>query len=51
MTDFLQLLIESGQKIKAVLVKSGWLEVDTLNDLNLYEKLHKNGKLKQLYKI
>ena len=51
MTDFLQLLIESGQKIKAVLVKSGWLEVDTLNDLNLYENLHKNGKLIKLYKI
>jgi len=51
MTDFLQLLIDSGQKIKAVLVKNGWLEIDTVNDLNLYENLHKKGKLEEFYKI
>lgn len=37
MTTFLQSLINAGNIIKGVTVHSGWLEVDTLDDLNKYE--------------
>lgn len=35
MTDLLQLMIDEGNIITAVKVQGGWVEVDTVNDLNL----------------
>lgn len=49
MTSFLQYLIDQGWPLRAVLVDNGWLEIDTLDDLRLYEDLHRQGKLKTLY--
>ncbi len=37
MTDFLQSLIDDGHKIRAVPVNHGWLEVDSIADLQFYE--------------
>ncbi len=37
MTDFLQGLIDQGEKIQGVPVSHGWLEVDSLADLEFYE--------------
>ncbi|MBX9772461.1 MAG: phosphocholine cytidylyltransferase family protein [Candidatus Obscuribacterales bacterium] len=37
MTDFIQLLIDNVLPVKAVLVNHGWLEVDTIEDWQLYE--------------
>lgn len=37
MTDFIQLLIDNVLAVKAVPVKHGWLEVDTLADWKFYE--------------
>ena len=37
MTTFLQSLIDAGNDIRGVIVHGGWLEVDTLDDLNKYE--------------
>jgi NDP-sugar pyrophosphorylase family protein len=51
MTSFLQLLIDNGWKAKAVLVDNGWLEVDCVDDLEHYEKMAKDGKLDQFYKV
>jgi len=51
MTSFLQMMIDSGWKAKAVLVNNGWLEIDTVEDLNIYEKMYKDGKLSQFYGI
>ena len=51
MTDFLQLLINDGKKIKAVLVEGGWLEFDTLDDLNSYEQMNDTNLLKKFYKL
>ena len=51
MTSFLQLLIDNGWKAKAVLVDNGWLEVDSVDDLEHYEKMAKDGKLDQFYKV
>jgi len=50
MTDFIQLLINSNFDVKAVPVLGGWLEVDTENDINCYEKLKKSKDLNEFYK-
>jgi L-glutamine-phosphate cytidylyltransferase len=51
MTSFLQYLIDSGWEARAVLVGNGWLEFDTEADLELYERLYKEGRLGQFYKL
>ena len=51
MTDLLQILINKGWGLKTVLVKSGWIEIDTKKDLHLYQKLLKKGQLKKFIKI
>jgi len=38
MTDFLQHLIDGGYLVQAVPVRHGWLEVDSLFDVELYER-------------
>ena len=50
MTSFLQLLIESGWMIMPAKVNNGWLEVDTVKDIQLYERLSVEGKLDYLWK-
>jgi choline kinase len=45
MTSFLQHLIDHVMPVAAVLVDGGWLEVDTLEDLDRYEELHAAGAL------
>jgi len=51
MTDFLQGLINNGHKLKAVEINGGWLEVDTLNDLKIYEKLYNKNTLKKFFNL
>ena len=51
MTSLIQLLINSKWKVKAVLVKNGWLEIDTIKDLSTYEFMADNGTLDKFYKI
>jgi choline kinase len=51
MTSFLQLLIDSGWKAKAVLVNNGWLEIDSVEDLSQYESMANDGKLDRFYKV
>lgn len=51
MTSFLQLLIDSGWKAKAVLVNNGWLEIDSVEDLAQYETMAEQGKLDNFYKV
>ena len=51
MTSFLQLLINSGWMAKAVVVESGWLEIDSVEDLQLYESMQIKGTLESFYKI
>jgi choline kinase len=50
MTSFLQLLINDGWKAKAVEVNNGWLEVDSVEDLEQYEKMARDGALETFYK-
>jgi len=37
MTDFIQNYIETGGYVTSVLIEGGWLEVDTLEDLRVYD--------------
>ena len=43
MTDFLQLLIDSGELIHSVKVNSGWIEIDSQEDLEAYQALIQSG--------
>jgi len=38
LTTFLQLLIDHGVKAKPVFINGGWVEIDSLNDLDIYNK-------------
>lgn len=51
MTSFIQYTIDEGWPVKAVLVSNGWLEVDTLSDMALYQKMESEGTLADFYKI
>ena len=51
MTSFLQALIDAQWKVKAVLVENGWLEIDSVEDLEHYELLADQGKLTKFYNI
>ncbi|TPH17081.1 sugar phosphate nucleotidyltransferase [Litorilituus lipolyticus] len=49
MTSFLQALIDAGWQAKAAIVNNGWLEIDSVDDLEEYESMAKQGKLEQFY--
>jgi L-glutamine-phosphate cytidylyltransferase len=51
MTDLLQGLINNGQKLKAVQINSGWLELDSISDYNLYNQMYNNCTLNQLISL
>ena len=51
MTSFLQYLIDRGWPVKAVPVANGWLEVDTLWELQLYNQMHGEGTLAEFCRI
>lgn len=51
MTSFLQRLIDSGWKAKAVKVVSGWLEIDSVSDLECYDRMAEAGKLDPFYRL
>jgi choline kinase len=45
MTAYLQLVVDAGVRVDAVVVDGGWLEVDTLDDLRAYDGLADRGEL------
>lgn len=51
MTDFLQAMINSGFKIKAIPVKNGWLELDSINDYNIYQKLFNDDQIQKFFNL
>jgi choline kinase len=48
MTDFLQGLIRNNHKLNAIMIKNGWLEIDSLKDYNLYKKMYDDKSLNKL---
>jgi choline kinase len=51
MTSFIQLLINLNWQVKAKLVSNGWLEIDTVDDLDCYNQMANDGSLKNYCKI
>ena len=51
MTSLLQFLIDADWKAKAVIVENGWLEVDSVEDLEHYETLAKEQRLNAFYRL
>ncbi len=49
MTSFIQHLIDHGWPVQAVPITHGWLEVDSTADLQLYERMQVEGKLKPFF--
>lgn len=49
MTSYLQHQIDHGVTVRAVTVTNGWLEVDSVQDLDRYEKALTQGKLAAIY--
>lgn len=46
MTSFIQQLIDVNWQVKAALVNNGWLEIDSVSDLEAYQSLQDQGLLK-----
>ena len=46
MTTYLQLLIDTGTKVKGIPIYSGWLEIDSLTDVENYNRMNKNKLMK-----
>lgn len=51
MTSFIQQLIDCGWNVRPSLIESGWLEVDTVDDLTRYEALASAGGLDQICQL
>ena len=45
MTSFIQYLIDADWDVRACLVDNGWLEVDTADELAIYEQMAESGSL------
>jgi choline kinase len=50
-TDFIRGLIEAGHKIKAIPTENGWLELDTHQDYEIYNKMSTEGTLSNFIKV
>jgi choline kinase len=51
MTDFLQAMIDAGWTVRIAWTENGWLEVDTTQDLEVYENLHQTGGLASICRL
>ncbi len=51
MTTFLQHLIDTGWTARAAFTDNGWLEVDTVDDLNQYHEMLKDGRLDSFIRL
>ena len=51
MTDLLQGLIRAGYKLTSIPINGGWLELDTIDDYDLYNNLKKENGLQKLISL
>ena len=49
MTDFLQGLINYGQKLKAISIENSWLELDNIDDYKLYTNKNLEKQILEFY--
>lgn len=48
LTGYLQMLADAGWKLHPAWIENGWLEIDTVEDLQIYHQMFQNGTLGQL---
>jgi len=51
MTDLLQGLINSNHKLHSVPIRGGWLELDTISDFEIYQRMFKNNTIQKFIKL
>jgi NDP-sugar pyrophosphorylase family protein len=51
MTDFIQQLIDAGVEVRPARITHGWLEVDTIQDHEHYERLRREGTLDRFCRL
>lgn len=51
MTAFLQILVDRGWPIKVARTRGGWLEVDSVDDLQFYERCAATGELDAICRL
>jgi len=51
MTDLLQGLIYAGYKLTSIPINGGWLELDTIDDYDLYNNLKKENDIQKLISL
>ena len=49
MTDLLYSMILEGHNLKSIEIQNGWLEIDTISDFELYQKMFHNGTLSKFF--
>ena len=50
-TDFIRGLVNEGQKIKAVPIEKGWLELDTYQDYKIYKEMFDKGTISKFIRV
>ena len=51
MTDLIRIFLKNNIEIKVLPIKRGWLEIDSLNDLTLYNEEIKKQKIENVFSI
>jgi choline kinase len=51
MTSLIQYFIDIGWNVKACLIENGWLEVDTVDDLDIYTRMFNDGSITNYYRL
>lgn len=51
MTDFIRGLIHKGYEVNAIFIQNGWLELDSINDYNVYSEMYKTKILDEFFHI
>jgi choline kinase len=50
-TSFIQNLIDTGHDVRAAFTDNGWIEVDTVEDLEHYESMQRKGTLQNFVRL
>lgn len=51
MTDLLHSMILEGHNLKSINIQNGWLEIDTISDFELYQKMFHDGTLSKFFNL
>ena len=51
MTDLISILLDQGINIKVIPIKRGWLEIDSVSDLSIYNQALSNNKNLNIFNI